>query len=436
MLVTQAEGVPFPSAPVQHSAPRPASPPATTPLVRGLRRGEPGYARAVVAFLAAGLASFNALYCTQALMPALTRAFGADPAQASLTVSAATGVLALAILPVSALSERFGRGRVIAVSALSATALGLLLPLMPGLGWLIVLRAAQGLALAGVPATAMAWLSEEIDGAHLAPAMGQYVAGTTIGGLLGRLIPSGVLDLASWRWALAATTVFAAVFAVVTVVLMPGQRRFVAKRLSVRHELDAVAGHWRRPQLAGLFVLAFLLMGVFVSLYDYVGYRLTGSFGLRQSEVGAIFLLYLFGTAASTLAGRGAARHGRRPVLLGGALMSLAAMPLMLSSELVLVVAGAALFTTGFFTAHSVASGWVGALATRDRAEASGTYLACYYLGSSIVGYLSGLVFHWFGWAALVGWLAALLAAAVIVARAIGRRNDPVQVDRVSSLVP
>ena len=403
---------------------------ATSPAIRvgaaptlppGLAGGERGYRRAVVAFLAAGLASFNALYCTQALMPALSRSFGANPAEASLTVSAATGVLAVAILPVSALSERFGRGRVIVVSALSATLLGLLLPLMPSLPWLVVLRALQGLALAGVPATAMAWLSEEIHPDHLAPAMGQYVAGTTIGGLLGRLIPSGVLDVASWRWALAATTVFATAFALVTVVLMPAQRRFVPKRLTLRQEVRAVAGHWRRPRLAGLFTLGFVLMGVFVSLYDFIGYRLVSRFGLGESQVGAIFLLYLFGTGASAVAGRLASRLGRGRVLIAGALIAVASMPAVVVGSLPVVVIGVALFTTGFFTAHSVASGWVGALATRDRAEASGTYLACYYLGSSILGYVSGLVFHGFGWPALVAWLTVLLGAGAITARSVAR---------------
>ena len=62
-----------------------------------------------------------------------------------------------------------------------------------------------------------------------------------------------------------------------------------------------------------------------------------------------------------------------------------------------------ALFTYGFFTVHSVASGWVGALAPASRGEASGMYLACYYLGSSIIGYLSGHVMHAFGWWGLVG---------------------------------
>ncbi len=44
------------------------------------------------------------------------------------------------------------------------------------------------------------------------------------------------------------------------------------------------------------------------------------------------------------------------------------------------------LFTGGFFAAHSVASGWVGLIATDHRAEASALYLFAYYAGSSVAG--------------------------------------------------
>lgn len=128
----------------------------------GLRRGDPDYRRAVIALFAMGLASFNAIYCTQALMPALSDYFGATPAMSAWTVSAATGMLALAILPASILSERFGRGRVMVISSLLAVTVGALLPFAPTIEWLIVGRALQGLAVAGVPATAMAYLADEI----------------------------------------------------------------------------------------------------------------------------------------------------------------------------------------------------------------------------------------------------------------------------------
>ena len=141
--------------------------------------------------------------------------------------------MALTILPASVLSERFGRGRVIVTSAVAATLVGLLTPLAPSLTWLVVGRGLQGVLLAGVPATAMAWLAEEVDGADLSSAMGLYVAGTTVGGLLGRLIPAGVLEFANWRVALAISAVVALACAGLTAAVLPEQRRFVAKPLTL-----------------------------------------------------------------------------------------------------------------------------------------------------------------------------------------------------------
>lgn len=390
-----------------------------------LRRGDPGYRRAVVGLVAAGLATFSAMYSTQALMPALSEDLHANPAQAALTVSSATGLLALTILPASVLSERFGRGRVIVTSAVAATLVGLLTPLAPSLTWLVVGRGLQGVLLAGVPATAMAWLAEEVDGADLSSAMGLYVAGTTVGGLLGRLIPAGVLEFANWRVALAISAVVALACAGLTAAVLPEQRRFVAKPLTIASETAAVLRHWRNPGLAALFILPFVLMGTFVSLYNYLAYRLIGVFGLSPALAGAVFLLYLCGTASSAYAGRLAGRLGPGPVLVGGALLALAALPLAAVPVLPVLLAATAVFTTGFFTVHAVASGWVGGLAVRDRAEASGMYLSCYYLGSSILGYASGMVFHGAGWPGLVAWLTALSGLGVAVAAYVVRRASP-----------
>ena len=393
----------------------------------GLRRGEPGYLRASLALLAAGLASFNALYCTQALMPTLTASLHASPAQAALTVSAATGVLAVSILPASVLSERFGRGRVIVASALAATLLGLLLPLAPGLGWLVAGRALQGLLVAGVPATAMAWLAQEIHPRDLPRAMGLYVAGNTVGGLLGRLIPSGVLQFAGWRHALGIDMAFALACAILIATVIPAERRFTPKRLRLSSELRTMAAQWRDRRLAGLFGVGFIFMGVFVSLYDFLGYRLNSTFGLPMSAIGLVFLLYLFGTLASAQAGRMVGHYGRDKALLVGAAMAIVGMPVIAAGQLWLMLPGVALFTYGFFTVHSVASGWVGALAPASRGEASGMYLACYYLGSSIIGYLSGHVMHAFGWWGLVGWLVALIGIGCLFAGSVSRASHRLQ---------
>lgn len=378
-------------------------------LPEGLKRETSAYRRGALALLAAGLASFNAMYCTQALMPILTEDLSATPAEAALTVSATTGILAFLILPVSILSERFGRGRVIICSALAATLIGLGLPFVPNLQWLVAGRALQGLVLAGVPATAMAWLSQEIRGRDLPRAMGLYVAGNTVGGLLGRLIPAGVLQFSDWRMALGVDMGFAFACSLIMVLALPKERRFVPKKLRLGNEVRTMVRQWANPRLAALFLVAFLFMGSFVSLYNFLGYRLMEMFGLSESAVGGIFLLYLFGTLASGRSGHTVANHGRGKTMVLGAVLTLVALPIALTNQLWAVLIAVAIFTFGFFTVHSVASGWVGALAPGSRGEASGMYLGCYYLGSSVVGYLSGHVMHAFGWAGMIGWIAIVL---------------------------
>ncbi|NED66486.1 MFS transporter, partial [Streptomyces sp. SID10244] len=57
------------------------------------------------------MTTFMALYYVQALLPQLSDHFGVSPATSALAVSLTTGFLAIAIIPASVLSERYGRVR-------------------------------------------------------------------------------------------------------------------------------------------------------------------------------------------------------------------------------------------------------------------------------------------------------------------------------------
>ncbi|AJE34293.1 major facilitator superfamily permease [Corynebacterium humireducens NBRC 106098 = DSM 45392] len=387
----------------------------------GLTRTDRNYRRAVLAMLAAGLATFNALYATQALLPTLVEDLGITPTEAALTVSATTGLLAVCIVPMSILSERFGRGRLLVISALTATALGLLLPLAPDAPTLIALRALQGIAIAGVPAVAMTWLAEELDPAALGRAMGIYVAGTTVGGLTGRLIPAGLLEIVDWRAALVVSSLVALGMAVLMTVLLPRQRRFTPKRIGLRTELAAMLEHLRNPRLVGLFVIAFVGMGVFVSLYNFFGFRMIDHFGLSPALVGLVFLMYLSGTWSSARAGALTDKYGRGRVLIAGAALMFLGLLATMSGWLPGALTGLFLFTASFFAMHSTASSWIGLAATSHRAEASSMYLFSYYAGSSLVGAATGVVFALTTWSGFILVLAALLLLVVATALVLGR---------------
>ena len=367
--------------------------------------------------LCAGLAIFSSLYATQALLPVLTVEMGATPSEAALTVSAATGAIAVCVVPASILSEKFGRGRVLTISAVAATGVGMLVPLGQSIEQITALRALQGALLAGTPAVAMAWLAEELDQADLPGAMGLYIAGNTIGGIIGRLIPSLMLEVVSWRWALAASAATSLSLAIATWVLLPPQRNFHPKdTIRPGAEFTAIAGHLRNPRLLGLVATAFVGMGVFVSMYNFFGFRAIGDFGLPPSLAGLAFLMYLSGTWSSARAGSFVGRFGRGRVVLAGAVLMLVGALIAASSTLWLALVGLLIFTASFFALHSTASGWVGVIADHDRAEASSLYVFFYYMGSSILGAVTGRAFEALPWSGFVAVLAALLAGLALVA--------------------
>ncbi|MFI2372930.1 MFS transporter [Streptomyces sp. NPDC018833] len=376
-----------------------------------LAPGAPGYRRMSFALFAAGMAAFALLYSTQALLPAVSADFGVSASAASWTVSAATGALALCVLPLSAVSERFGRRTVMTVALAVAVVLGLLVPLAPNLPWLVALRALQGAALAGLPASAMAYLAEEVRPKALVAAIGLFVAGNSIGGMSGRILTGWVAQVAGWRVGLAAVGVMALACALVFRALLPRARHFTPGSLNPLALARTVRGHLSDPLLLRLYAIGALFMTVFGAVYTVIGYRLVEApFHLPQGVIGSIFLVYLVGTVSSAAAGKLVARLGRRGALYLAVTTTTTGLLLSLADSLATVLLGLVLITAGFFAGHAVASSSVSRTAKTGRAQASALYQSAYYLGSSVGGTLGAVAFHAGGWSGTValGLLAVL----------------------------
>ncbi|MFF1355409.1 MFS transporter [Streptomyces sp. NPDC058297] len=368
-----------------------------------LNPGGPGYRRMSFALFLAGVATFALLYSTQALLPLVSADFGVSASAASWTVSGATGALALCVLPLSALSERFGRRTVMTASLSVAVAVGLLVPFAPSLGALIALRALQGAALAGLPASAMAYLAEEVRPKALVAAIGLFVAGNSIGGMSGRVITGWVAQEWGWRAAVATIGVIAVACAVAFRLLLPRPRHFAPGSLRPRVLARTVRGHLANPLLCRLYMIGALFMTVFGAVYTVIGYRLTAApFSLPQGIIGSIFLVYLVGTVSSAAAGKLVARLGRRGALYLAVGTTASGLLLSLGDSIVLVLLGLVLITAGFFAGHAVASSSVSHTATHGRAQASALYQSVYYIGSSVGGTLGAVAFHAGGWAGTV----------------------------------
>lgn len=392
----------------------------------GYERGSSGYKRILIALLCAGIATFAQLYSVQGVLPIMARDLQIDAAQASLAVSAATLGLAVAVIPWSLMSDRFGRRRTMIIAVIAATILGVAMSLMPSFELLVGMRFLEGMALGGIPSVAMAYLAEEVNPVHAAIAAGSYISGTTLGGLSGRIVAAPVADFFGWRAGTLVVALYAAMAAITFIVLAPRQKGFTPQvvRLSGPggvHERLLV--NLKDAGLVALYMQGFLLMGGFVAVYNFIGFHLGDEpFNVPQSIVSVLFLSYLTGTWSSAQAGRIAARFGRRQVLITSSLIMLGGLLMMLIPWLPAVVAGLLIFTAGFFGAHSVANGWVPARATVGRAQASSLYTLFYYGGSSVFGFVAGLFLTRFGWSGAVAFIAALIVLAIALTVAFLRR--------------
>lgn len=425
--------------------------------------------RTVAAVFLAGIAVFLVLYETQGLLPAIRDAYGIDGPTASLTVSATNVAMACFLIPFSMLAPRIGHARQIGAGVIVAAILALILPFTPTPELLIVVRFLQGVAIASVPATAMAYLSLRLPPAALPGAIGVYIAGNTIGGLCSRLLTGLASEFLGWHGGLAFTAVVSLIFGLIVVWLLRHDLFSTARSRAVLDtdtvdsdptdtdptvteaaDLDAVtagdavdpsadgdavrggdktddggAGSAQPPRRAiplrgglwRIYLTGFLCMIVFGGSFTMLGTRLQQDpWRLSEGAVALFFLIYLVGTVVTTYYGRLATKFSRTRITLAGMVIALAGAGLTLVDSLVVIIIGMSLLTAGFFLGHTGAS--AAASAARpgvDSTRSSAIYLTVYYLGTSLGAWLSAVLFSDFAWPGVVGMCAASLIAVLVL---------------------
>lgn len=390
----------------------------------GHQPGTTPYRRLLVALFFIGVATFAQLYSPQGLLPVIAVDLGVSPDQAALMISAATLGLALGVIPWSYIGDAMGREQAMLTAISLACLFAILTVLMPSFHLALVMRFVEGFMLGGVPALALAYLSEEVSSGAAAVAAGTFISGTTIGGLSGRIIAAPIGEQIGWKIGMLVVTGTAVACVLVFLRTAPAAENFTPHITRFRMALGALFGNLRSAELWVIYLQGFLTMGGFVAMYNFLGFHLTAPpFLLPIWVVSLIFLAYLAGTVSSPRAGVLASRYGRKPVMIAGNLVMMVGTAMTLIPHIGVIIFGMIILTGGFFASHAVASGWAGARAVAGRSQSASLYNLGYYGGSSVFGFLGGTFLHLAGWPGTVGMVMVLAAIATLLTAVVLPRN-------------
>jgi MFS transporter, YNFM family, putative membrane transport protein len=355
------------------------------------------------------------LFATQAILPSLTKHYNVTPAAMGFAVNASTMGMAVAALVVGLLSPHIDRRLGILFSLALLAVPTTLLAVAPNLAVFTMLRIAQGLCMASAFALTLAYLGEQCTSMDAAGAFAAYITGNVASNLVGRLVSAALVDtlgLASNFYFFALLNVAGAILVYFTIERVPPTP---SMRMS-ESALAAVLAHWRDPALRAAFAVGFCILFAFIGTFTFVNFVLVRPpLSLSRMDLGLVYLVFAPSIVTTLLAGTAVARFGTGGAIWGALALAAIGLPLMLSSHLSQVLLGMVLVGVGTFFAQASATGFVGQAARENRGVASGTYLACYFLGGLVGSAVLGQLFDHLGWRACVAGVAAALAIAALL---------------------
>ena len=357
------------------------------------------------------------LFATQAILPTLVTAFGVSPGAMGVAVNASTMGMAIAGLVVAALSPRLDRRNGIAGSLLLLSIPTMLLASAPNLWVFTLLRVTQGLCMATAFTLTLAFMGETIGAETAASAFAAYITGNVASNLFGRLLSAGLADhlgLAGNFYGFALLNVLGAALVWFTMTVPTAVSKRQSAPTSVR---SSWLKHFANPALRASFGIGFCILFAFIGTFTYVNFVLVREpFGLGPMALGVVYFVFAPSIVTTPMAGLVRDRLGTRRTFWGALAIAGAGLPLLLTSELAVVLTGMVLVAIGTFMAQAMATAFVGRAASSDRASASGVYLASYFMGGLLGTAVLGPIFDRVGWAACVTGIGLALAIAGLLA--------------------
>lgn len=366
--------------------------------------------------LISGLSVFAQLYLFQPMLSELQASFGVSLATGSLAVSASTIGMATGLFLFAFKADTFKRERLMSLSLILSALLTITSAFMSHFVLLLLLNFLKGIALSGVSAVALAYLSDEIEPGKIGLAISLYLSGNTIGGMTGRVAGSLLAGWGGWQQAVWVIGITSLLLGFLFYWKIPASSQVSQNSISIKEKLQQMMDLLSKRLFIGMYLIAALAMGVFVSVYNYISIQLESPrYGLPHQMIAMIFVMYLTGVAGSIIVGKLSDKHRPERLLRYSLILLGAGLSMLLIPRLWALIAGLGILTFAFFSTHTIASRIVSVNASRSKSSATSIYWLSYYAGSSIIGSLTGIILTRFGWDTFVEILLMLTTLSYLI---------------------
>jgi MFS transporter, YNFM family, putative membrane transport protein len=359
-----------------------------------------------------GLSVFAQLYLFQPLLPMVAEDFHTTVGDSSLLVSSATIGMALGLFFFSFKADSYSRKKLMTFSLISSAVLTIGSTWIPSLTLLIAIGVLKGFVVSGVSAVALAYLTEEVEISLIALAISMYLSGNTIGGMSGRILSTILAGEFGWRNAVLIIGIESLLLGLIFWKFFPESNFFNPQKTDYHLKMKQMKRFLTDPQMLRLYFIAAFLMGTFVSIYNYLSFRLEAApFSLSHFFIASIFLMYTFGVLGTMITSRLSKRMEKKQILKYSIILMFAGLLLLISENIYVLIFGLGLFTLCFFAAHTMASQMTALRAKDGKSSATSIYWLFYYFGSSFLGSGTGYLLHSTSWNIFI----AVLAVALLV---------------------
>lgn len=348
-----------------------------------------------------GMTALLNLYSTQPILGDIAAWAHIPTTDAAWTISTTTAGVAITAPFAGMLSDRVGRRRVIVVAVATMAVLTAAALTSWSYPALLAFRCAQGMCCPFVFAVVVAYIGEEYEPSTASTLNALYVAGTALGGFLGRMVAAILSDWAgSWRLSFLGNAVILAV----TYWGLPPERQFIRTVDRGVGGFFVNAGRLlRKPRIVMTVLVGFALLFQQVASFTFASLALEcPPFSLSTSTIGLIFVVFLIPTVTTPRFGALMDRWGPRWAFVASQSVSVGGLVLTLVPTIPTMIVGLALSCVGVFAGQAAGTLMVGRLATGARSTGVGLYLTGYYVGGAFGGVAPMSFYSTAGWTAVV----------------------------------